>query len=83
MNMKRDLYLEYLIRQNKADKIALKINEAEQKFLEEVLFWNRLSMTLNFCDLKTAMELNNWVSDVIFTNYPGYYDKLSESHNAD
>lgn len=81
--MKRDLYLDYLIRWNKADKIALKVNEAEQKFLEEILFWNRLSMTLCSCDLKTAMELNNWVSDVIFTNYPGYYDKLSESHNAD
>ena len=38
--MKRDLYLDYLIRWNKADKIVLRVNEAEQKFLEEVLFWN-------------------------------------------
>lgn len=36
--MKRDLYLDYLIRCNKADKIDLRVKEAEQKFLEEVLF---------------------------------------------
>ena len=36
--MKRDLYLDYLIRWNKADKITLRVKEAEQKFLEEVLF---------------------------------------------
>ena len=81
--MKRDLYLDYLIRCNKADKIALRVNEAEQKFLEEVLFWTRLGMTLCYCDLKTSRELNDWVSDVLFTNYPEYYDKLSECHNAD
>lgn len=81
--MKRDLYLDYFIRQNKADKIALRVNEAEQKFLEEVLFWNRLGMTLCSCDLKTSRELIDWVSDVLFTNYPEYCDKLSEYHNAD
>ncbi len=81
--MKRDLYLDYLIRQNKADKIALRVNEAEQKFLEEVLFWNRLGMILCSCDLKTSRELNDWVGDVLFTNYPKYCDKLSEYHNAD
>lgn len=81
--MKRDLYLDYLIRWNKADKIALKVNEAEQKFLEEILFWDRLSMTLCSCDLKTARELYNWVGDVLITNYPEYCDKLSEYHNAD
>lgn len=81
--MKRDLYLDYLIRWNKADKIALKVSEAEQKFLEEILFWNRLAMTLCSCDLKTARELYDWVDDVLFTNYPEYCDKLSEYHNAD
>lgn len=81
--MKRDLYLDYLIRQNKADKITLRVNEAEQKFLEEVLFWNRLGMILCSCDLKTSRELNNWVGGVLFTNYPKYCDKLSEYHNAD
>ena len=81
--MKRDLYLDYLIRWNKADKIALKVNEAEQKFLEEILFWNRLGMTLCSCDLKTAREIYNWVGDVLITNYPEYYDKLSEYHNVD
>lgn len=81
--MKRDLYLDYLIRCNKADKIALRVNEAEQKFLEEVLFWNRLGMTLCYCDLKTARELTNWVRDVLSTNYPEHYDKLSEYHNVD
>ena len=81
--MKRDLYLDYLIHCNKADKIALRVKEAEQKFLEEVSFWNRLGMTLCSCDLKTSRELNDWVSDVLFTNYPEYCDKLSEYHNAD
>lgn len=81
--MKRDLYLDYLIRCNKADKIALRVNEAEKKFLEEVLFWNSLGLIFCSCDLKTARELNNWISDVLFTNYPEYYDKLSECHNAD
>lgn len=81
--MKHDFYLDYLIRWNKADKIALKVNEAEQKFLEEILFWNRLGMTLSFGDLKTARELYNWVGDVLITNYPEYCDKLSEYHNAD
>lgn len=81
--MKRDLYLDYLIRCNKADKIALRVKKAEKKFLEEVLFWNSLGMALCSCDLKTARELNGWVSDVLFTNYPEYCDKLSEYHNAD
>lgn len=81
--MKRDLYLDYLIRWNKADKIALRVNEAEQKFLEEVLFWNRLGMILCSCDLKTSRELNDWVGNALFTNYPKYCDKLSEYHNAD
>lgn len=81
--MKHDLYLEYLIRDREANRIALKINEAEQKFLEEVLFWNRLGMVFCPYDLKTAMELNNWVGDVLLTNYPEYCDKLSEYHNVD
>lgn len=81
--MKRDLYLDYLIRWNKADKIVLRVNEAEQKFLEEILFWNKLGMTLCSCDLKTARELLDWVGDVLFTNYPEYCKKLSEYYNAD
>ena len=81
--MKRDLYLDYLIRCNKADKITLRVKEAEQKFLEEALFWTRLGRTLCSCDLKTSRQLNDWLGDVLFTNYPEYYDKLSEYHNAD
>lgn len=81
--MKRDLYLDYLIRCNKADEIYLRVKEAEYKFLDELLFWNRLGMTFCSCDLKTARELNNWVSDVLFTNYPEYHNKFSECHNAD
>lgn len=81
--MKRDLYLDYLIRCNEADKITLRVKKAEKKFLEEVLFWNSLGMVLCSCDLKTSRELNDWVSDVLFTNYPEYCDKLSEYHNAD
>lgn len=81
--MKRDLYLDYLIRCNKTDKIDLRVKEAEQKFLEEVLFWARLGMTLCSCDLKTARQLNDWVGNVLFTNYPEYCKKLSEYHNAD
>lgn len=81
--MKHDPYLDYLIRCNKADKIALRVFETEQKFLEEVLFWNRLGMILCSCDLKTARELYDWVDNVLFTNYPEYCDKLPEYHNAD
>lgn len=81
--MKHDLYLEYLIRVNEADKTALRIEKAEQKFLEEVLFWNRLGLALCHCDLKTAMELNDWVGDVLITNYPEYCDKLSEYRYVD
>lgn len=81
--MKRDLYLDYLIRCNKADKIDLRVKEAEQKFLEEVLFWARLGMTLCSCDLKTARQLNDWVSDVLFTNYPEHHNKFLECHNVD
>lgn len=81
--MKRDLYLDYLIRWNKANIITIRVIEAEQKFLEEVLFWNRLGMTLCSCDLKTARQLNDWVGNVLFTNYPEYCKKLSECHNVD
>ena len=80
--MKHDLYLEYLIRVNEADKIALRIKKAEQKFLEEVFFWNRLGMVFCPYDLKTAMELNDWVGNVLITNYPEYCDKLLEYHHA-
>lgn len=81
--MKSDLYLDYLIRWNKADKIALRVNKARIALLEEALFWIGLGRTLCSCDLKTARQLNDWVVDVLFTNYPEYYDKLSECHNAD
>ena len=81
--MKRDLYLDYLIRCNEADRITIRVVEAEQEFLKEVLFWNSLGMALCSCDLKTSRELNDWVGDVLFTNYPEYYDKFSECHNAD
>ena len=59
-----------------------KVVKEHPEIIEEVLFWNRLGMTLCSCDLKTSRELNDWVGDVLFTNYPEYYDKLSEYHNA-
>lgn len=74
--MKHDLYLDYLIRQNKADKIALRVNEAEQKFLEEVLFWNDLAKVINEYRVSEAYSLLCWVWNVLETNYPRY-------HNAD
>lgn len=74
--MKRDLYLDYLIRQNKADKIALRVNEAEQKFLEEVLFWNDLAKIVNEYCVSEAYSLLCWVGNVLETNYP-------RCHNAD
>lgn len=74
--MKRDLYLDYLIRQNKADKIVLRVNKAEQKFLEEVLFWNDLAKSINKYSVSEALSLLCWVGDVLETNYP-------RCHNAD
>lgn len=68
--MKRDLYLDYLIRQNKADKIVLRVNKAEQKFLEEVLFWNDLAKIINEYRVSEAYSLLYWVGDVLETNYP-------------
>lgn len=74
--MKHDLYLDYLIRWNKADKIVLRVNEAEQKFLEEVLFWNDLAKSINKYSVSEALSLLCWVGDVLETNYP-------RCHNAD
>lgn len=74
--MKRDLYLDYLIRWNKADKIALRVNEAEQKFLEEVLFWNDLAKIINKYSVSEALSLLCWVGNVLETNY-------LRCHNAD
>lgn len=74
--MKRDLYLDYLIRWNKADKIALRVNEAEQKFLEEILFWNDLIKIINKYSTSEALSLLCWVGDVLEINYP-------RCHNAD
>lgn len=74
--MKRDLYLDYLIRWNKADKIALRVNEAEQKFLEEILFWNDLTKIINKYSISEALSLLCWVGDVLEINYP-------RCHNAD
>ena len=74
--MKRDLYLDYLIRCNKADKIALRVKEAEQKFLEEVLFWNDLAKIIKEYSVSEAHSLLCWVGNVLETNYP-------RCHNAD
>lgn len=74
--MKRDFYLDYLIRWNKADKIVLRVNEAEQKFLEEVLFWNDLAKIINKYSVSEALSLLCWVGNVLETNYP-------RCHNAD
>lgn len=74
--MKCDLYLDYLIRCNKADKIALRVKEAEQKFLEEVLFWNDLAKIIKEYSVSEAHSLLCWVGNVLETNYP-------RCHNAD
>lgn len=68
--MKRDLYLDYLIRWNKADKITLRVNKAEQKFLEEVLFWNDLAKIINEYSVSEAYSFLCWVGNVLETNYP-------------
>lgn len=68
--MKRDLYLDYLIRCNKADKITLRVKEAEQKFLKEVLFWNDLAKIINEYSVSEAYSLLCWVGNVLETNYP-------------
>ena len=74
--MKRDLYLDYLIRCNKADKITLRVKEAEQKFLEEVLFWNDLAKIIKEYSVSEAHSLLCWVGNVLEINYP-------RCHNAD
>ena len=68
--MKRDLYLDYLIRCNKADKIALRVAEAEQEFLKEVLFWNDLAKIIKEYSVSEAHSLLCWVGNVLETNYP-------------
>ena len=68
--MKRDLYLDYLIRCNKADEIYLRVKEAEYKFLEEVLFWNDLAKIINEYSVSKAHSLLCWVGNVLETNYP-------------
>lgn len=68
--MKRDLYLDYLIRCNKADEIYLRVKEAEKKFLEEVLFWNDLAKIINEYSVSKAYSLLCWVGNVLETNYP-------------
>lgn len=68
--MKRDLYLDYLIRWNKANIITIRVIEAEQKFLEEVLFWNGLAKIINEYSVSEAHSLLCWVGNVLETNYP-------------
>ena len=74
--MKRDLYLDYLIRWNKADRITIRVIEAEQEFLEEVLFWNDLAKIIKEYSVSEAHSLLCWVENVLETNYP-------RCHNAD
>lgn len=68
--MKRDLYLEYLIRWNKADRTTIRVVEAEQDFLEEVLFWNDLAKIIKEYNVSEAHSLLCWVGNVLETNYP-------------
>ena len=68
--MKRDLYLDYLIRWNKADRITIRVIEAEQEFLKEVLFWNDLAKIIKEYNVSEAHSLLCWVGNVLETNYP-------------
>ena len=68
--MKRDLYLDYLIRWNKAARITIRVVEAEQEFLEEVLFWNDLAKIIKEYSVSEAHSLLCWVRNVLETNYP-------------
>ena len=68
--MKRDLYLDYLIRCNKADRITIRVVEAEQEFLKEVLFWNDLAKIIKEYSVSEAHSLFCWVGNVLETNYP-------------
>ena len=68
--MKRDLYLDYLIRWNKADRITIRVVEAEQEFLKEVLFWNDLAKIIKEYNVSEAHSLLCWVGNVLETNYP-------------
>lgn len=74
--MKRDLYLDYLIRWNKDARITIRVVEAEQEFLEEVLFWNDLAKIINEYSVSEAHSLLCWVGNVLETNYP-------RCHNVD
>ena len=68
--MKCDLYLDYLIRWNKADRITIRVVEAEQEFLKEVLFWNDLAKIIKEYNVSEAHSLLCWVGNVLETNYP-------------
>ena len=68
--MKCDLYLDYLIRCNKADRITIRVIEAEQEFLKEVLFWNDLAKIIKEYNVSEAHSLLCWVGNVLETNYP-------------
>ena len=74
--MKRDLYLDYLIRWNKADRITIRVVEAEQEFLKEVLFWNDLAKIIKEYSVSESHSLLCWVGNVLETNYP-------RCHNVD
>ena len=74
--MKRDLYLDYLIRWNEANRITIRVVEAEQEFLKEVLFWNDLAKIIKEYSVSESHSLLCWVGNVLETNYPG-------CHNAD
>lgn len=54
-------------------RTRLRINQAEYNFLEELEFWNGLSMTINKYDTNEARSLLTWVGDVLRTNYPNYH----------
>ena len=54
-------------------RTRLKINNSILAFLEELRFWNDLSMTLKYYDSKESYSLLLWVGDVLKTNFPDYY----------
>ena len=71
MNDKQKLEYYRFLRDD--SRTRLQINNAILAFLEELRFWNDLSMTLKYYDSKESYSLLLWVGDVLKTNFPDYY----------
>ena len=71
MNDKQELEYYRFLRDD--SRTRLQINDAILAFLEELRFWNNVSMTVKNYDPKEGHSLLLWVSDVLKTNFPDFY----------